>query len=469
MPFINFDATATSLIDANLSLSFTQLSDLLRVLIEQVNSHEQRMQDLNAQVLNLQRRNEELEKQVKQKDPTVGSTVNEALDELSNNLQLLRGDVHELKKRSHDSDNVQSELENLARNVASDRQSTSVAFSTVQEKWTGLNHGLTKCQTDVALALGFQDAWGASAESITRLQREHVGPDGKKDFILALPAMTSLLEIIEGGNAARNQSGAPAPGDFIQRADWDAVINSLRGDLSIVQQALVDAQRVHRLAEGTDGKLKEIDEKLRVLDATKADHFSLTGKTDKDTTTNIAQKLNALTDAFGELAERVHGGAGATSSGADAAQQKRSVTAAATDDIRKRLTAVETEVTNLEGKKADRSELMKLYEAMDALTRHSPLGLQTMPSSHEGSPQPPKVKSPSAKSRSSGSLLDQVAVVDSHLPPVDLSTVGTNRIGSASPRRGSTPSRPLFVGRTAVGVRDSSGGMTPASLTCVSR
>lgn len=460
MPFINFDASATTLIDAHLSLSFTQLTELLKVLIDQTNGHEQRLQDMGSHINALQRKNEDLEKQLQQK---TGSNNTALIEELSANVELLRDEVHLLKKKSQSTDSIQAELENLARTVAADRQSTSIAFSTVQEKWSQLHQNLAKCQTDAASAVAFQTIWGSSSDDVNRLINEHAGVEAKTEYILSLPPMERIVKELADTTSTKPSS----PGDFVRMADWDAVLRPLLDEVEKLRRQLDDAQRVHRLAEGLDARLREIDEKLRILDATKADHFSLTGKTDKDTTANMAQKITALADELGELNERLNNN---NSGGSD--PTRRSNTAVASDDLRKRVAALETETTVLETKKADRAEVIKLYEAMDALTRNSPLGLQSMPSggalNETTSPQPPRVKPPSAKSR--GSLIDHVAVVDSHLPPVDLTTIGTSRIGSASPRRGSTtPSRPLFVGRTAVGVRDSSGGMTPASLTCVSR
>ncbi|CUG90333.1 Hypothetical protein, putative [Bodo saltans] len=469
MPFINFDASATTLIDAHLSLSFTQLTDLLKVLIDQTNAHEQRLQDMGSHINSLQRRNEELEKQLQQK---TGSNNTALIEELATNVELLRDEIHTLKKKSQSSDSLAADLENLARTVAADRQSTSVAFSTVQEKWSALHQNMNKCQTDVASALAFQDVWGANTDEVNRLVRDQATlPSAKKDYILSLPAMENVLQEIAGFAAAKPSQ----PGDFVRLADWDAVLKPLLDEVEKLRRQLDDAHRVHRLAEGLDARLREIDEKLRILDATKADHFSLTGKTDKDTTANIAQKISALADELGELNERLNNGGGngtTAATGGDAIRKSIAAAGGVSDDLRKRVTALETETVVLETKKADRSELMKLYEAMDALTRNSPLGLQSMPSGVENttSPQPPRVKPPSAKSRSN-SVLDQVAVVDSHLPPVDFTTIGSNRMGSASPRRtgSATPSRPLFVGRTAVGVRDSSGGMTPASITSMTR
>lgn len=465
MPYISVDVQhVPNLIEASITLSFSQLTDILKIVVEQSNQHDALINELRNQLQEQRRLSVDLQQKV---DALTAERADpRGMQSMSDDVTALKAAMAQLAQRLGDVDhNLRGDLDNVSKRLTKESQSTSIAFSEQSEKIHALGKQMA---SDLEPAKLFVEMWGPRTSEMRELAAAGRTQEERTNYVHSLPPMQHLAknrakQLIDEDDDANGENG------YIRRREVPAhVLGVVRPELEQVHDRLGATENgLKALGDHTAQHLGQLDERTRTLDATKADHIALNEKVDKSAQQNLAQRVDGLMEDLGSIHDRLAAVNDASSSAAPNGRKKSlasigSVAPSEAESLRKRVAALEAEVQRLEDKKADKSQLQKLYEALDTLGHSSqPTMPQAGVTPEHGTLTPLKARPPTGHRNSLPTSNSPVNA----MPEGELG-VGAGRLGSASPRRVSS-ARPVFLGRSVVSVRDSTGSMTPASLGCV--
>ena len=440
MPSITIDvaSTTTPLIDAQLSISFSRLTDVLRVIVEQSNRHESDIDLLKKQLQAERERTAALEAAVQ------SSSGEQLRSEMTEELTRLRSQVTTLQKQqSETSSKMKENFEVTQKTIADESASTSKAFSSMSERAAQVQNQVNSLRSHVEPRLDavtdFVELWGADSKrtaALATLTREASKESGAQAEAVEerraanaeyVRTLKPFAKCVEDGLKAQSNSDQQQPASASAAVDPEA-IQSLQDELKLLREQINSLEHRVTVGEQIPPRVTALEERLRLFDATKADVLALQTKADADKTALIAQRVSELRDELAELAARLraweeaNNQSGRRGSAASTKQVPHPPAVVADDTLRKRVQHLEEAVDGLEQRKADRAELQKLIASLAG-------GL------------PPIQQQP-------------VAEAKPHEDP------SPRRLGSA-PASGK---RSVFLGRTVVTVRDANGSVTPASL-----
>lgn len=449
MPTISIDVTSTTtpLIDAQLSISFSRLTDVLKVLVEHSNRHEADIEKLKNQVQVEREKNEVL-------SAAVQASSGEAIRaEMLEELGKMRAQIAALQKQQEaTSQRTRENFETTQKMLQDEASSTSKAFATAAERAsqvqnqvntlrTSLEGRVDQChdflqlwgppdakkmgalakQSREAAAAGGGSAAGTAATSDATATGARTGAgsvgtneaqDACTDFVCSLRPFAKCEESLDGNGSGKGASAA----------DQEA-LQTANDDLKFLKEQVHALEAKMEPMESLPPRVKALEDSYKLLDATKADTMALQTKADSEKTAQIANRTNQLGEELAALAARLRawedanaGGGGGAAGSARRGSAKVPQPPADDGSLRKRVGVLEEAVEGLEARKADKTEIAKIIATLQGMA-----GAPVIPMANDVSPK---------------------------------------RISSA----GSASKRSVFLGRTVAVVRDANGLMTPASL-----
>ncbi|CCW59622.1 unnamed protein product, partial [Phytomonas sp. EM1] len=503
MPTVDFDLrTVPDIIEAQLTLSYSRLSDIIRVIIEQGNGHEDDIEEMRKSVVTLTKNCELLQEEVNELKAKAGDRGS-----MVENVEELRKTVVDLSKNVEDLTQKQAEDVAERREVENRFQSTmDTTATTLQELEGQMNRNSTQLnnlEESLTAVRAFSDLWNGNLEQMTVLSRrdekdpsqfEH-DVDERAEYLLSLPAFEKLREELQ---VLRLMINTQATDSIKMKADRNA--SDTRGIIAEVQETLQTLNK--RLYDLEDAKS---DPNLtNGTSNTKPRDISMSNQDETSVTSSLGQneKKGSRGDAavgviVEDLANRISGleaamnllrspserntatgrsGTPQPSNGAGVGQESsNSITsstvvyrkdsqpterrsfhntpraAGQSGDLIHRIEELEVTAGLLETNKADRRELYALEDALNQIFQkdgHGPISRRPSsaklpPIAHNGGP------------RVGGGPLS-----DSHGLPYEGMP--------SSMHRSSLYGRPLFVSNSSVQLRDGSH-VTSASITPVQR
>ena len=562
-------------VEATVSLNVTRLNEVLRLVVDQSNAHESAIDELRQQMAAMQSKNDALSAEVARLKPDGDKMtwLTTSVDRLTAGMDKLRLDQehkteevsNRLEKRVNALDSglreeqeqrsnqalLLDEKANAARDAAKDAKDRLdrlvvpdvrpliSELKSEKDKVEAMRADVDAVKRFVAM-WSFDEAAGKKALDATFTKTPAEAAAAKVAAVHATPPMQKLLEQltsalgeVEQRANDRHMETAAALG---HKAD-KSLVNDVAGQLATEMRKVQDnGDFLGRRMDALDGLPKRVDgldSAVAALRTRKADAHQLDLKADESALQGVATHVTGLRDDVNDLYDRVARGGGgkAGTSGNAAGRRPSSATTqlamqnvALTDEMKKRIAALEGDVEVLDKGKADREDLLRMHEYLDHLQHSLNRGgaksqgttaVPTLPtdgtqyvSHHTGQqdkdgveyirpsgsakgPRPPSGRAERVDSargrRSAGGGVDAAAALPRlHSPGNSRPASGKQRDGTPSgdgtpvqppvflpmvtpmaidesPRK-SSPNRAWNIGRS-VGVRGADGGSTPAAIS----
>ncbi|CCW67398.1 unnamed protein product [Phytomonas sp. Hart1] len=255
MPLVDFDVrTVPDIIEAQLTLSYSRLSDIIRVIIDQGNGHEDDIDDMRKSIDTLTQKCARLQEEV---DELRSKTSNK--EEMLDSIEELRKITTGLSTNLEDLTKKQAEDVSERREVETKFQSTmDTTTTTLRELEAQVEHNATLLKTleqSLAGVQSFADLWNGDLERITLLTRrdekdpsqfEH-SVDERTEYVLSLPIFEKLRDELD---VLRLMINTQATNSIKLKADRSA--SDTRGVIAEVQDTLEGLNR--RLSTLEDAK-----------------------------------------------------------------------------------------------------------------------------------------------------------------------------------------------------------------------
>ena len=427
MPSIIIDVTSTMtpLIDAQLCVSFSRLTDILKIIVENSNRHESEIESLKKQLQNQKEKTEELEALLR-------SSSDEAIRaDILDELRKMRAQIVALQKQQEaTTSRVHENFETTHKMMHDEASSTSRAFASAAERAAQVQNQVNTLRSTleprVEQCWDFLQLWGLPDVKLMGVLANQLrdssaagvcGPsaesqDAGAEFIRSLKPFAKSKDLVT--TTTTTTTTAPTNVPAIDPRALQNIENELR---RLTAQMLAVEAKICPL-ESVPPRVKGLEDMMKLLDATKADNTALQTKADAAKTAQIAHRTNQLGDELAALLARMAACEEANSIGpAPRGTAKIPHPPAVDESLRKRVTDLEGAVEGLEDCKADKSDIARILATLQGIT--------------------------------AGPV---VPVGDT------IADASPKRIGSAGSKRS------VFLGRTVAVVRDANGTMTPASL-----
>lgn len=255
MPTVEVDVdNIPDIIEAQLTLSYSRLTDLIRVIIDQGNGHEDDIQELRDRLDHLEAENASLKTEVNQLKSTKensGSLESQVAD-LAAEVAKLAGDLAQSKSDAAD----QAAASQAAATAAEETvNALGKAMQDLDKRLTEVYSRVQVVESSSALSRAFTELWGGKPEVILAMG----GRDGKDSadfehsieartkYLHTLPAFTAMYEevgVVRGlvqKQAAESLAAKTSESSRNSRSGSDTA--GLRNPFSATQQELQDVVR----------------------------------------------------------------------------------------------------------------------------------------------------------------------------------------------------------------------------------
>lgn len=417
MPHISIDLSSHPTVEATVTLSVTRLNDLLRILIDQANAHDQAIDQLKHQAADQHQRTQVLSDDLDKLRPdgnrlqALAATIEKAQLTMEKHRQELDGKIDATSGRLNKRVDAQdATLKGMSDRLENDHAKLDDRLSRMQTATAECKDRLDKLVIpDVRPLLAavdrvemdvrrmgdqvdeagmFVQAWGpvdfVSLKGI--LKRENNAED-RVAFVHALPPMRALATNVGANLQALQQE---------MERNVSRIDHGLRdkANLSLVVECNEEAAKKHkRLSDDVEDLSRNVrglasDIPLRLAAAEKViehlrhhklDASALDLKADTSSLRTLATEVNDMHGEIEDLYEklRVGGGhSGSTPKVASPAPPPRSLTRSAsaaaliasnTDDLKKRIDRLDDVTSRLQEQKADKTDLVVLNDFLEAL------------------------------------------------------------------------------------------------------
>lgn len=354
---INIDL-GTPLIEVTQSVTTSRLNEAVRVMIANLNNHEQLIQLLLSRTNDMEKKQEVMQRELNRIAPQAGASSAELLEQM---LELKR-DLTNLSQRTADQnrdistalgdrltiaeDAIKSTTEQRTRDlIARDKDFTQLTTD-MQKLSARLNalvipdvqplesaqKSLTKRMDEadklLVFASSFAAVWDADTARVEALQRAPT--DEKVEYVHSLPPMKTLRsQVLQELRVQAVERLEMLTHELRDKVDLHKLTDLLGAvDEQLNELRVEDGRQERRLVSLEQGPLRisSIEDTLRRLQQSKADVSSLDLKADLAALQGLLQSINTIQDDINDLYDRVprgsHAGGGGGGGGGSAEDPK---------------------------------------------------------------------------------------------------------------------------------------------------
>lgn len=217
MPSIDVDiGSVPDIIEAQLTLSYSRLTDLIRVIVDQGNGHEDDIDDLRERLAKLAQENGALRSEVEalRQSQGPGASVAAALDELKATVQQLSEKADANAAQLATVAAAQSTLTESVEKQAEARQAKLQAA--LAEHAAAVDRRFGAVEKSAQVAQAFADLWGAAPEQVLAMGRRNTSHEiehslkDRTTFLLSMPAFAKMREELDVLRALMQRQAADA-------------------------------------------------------------------------------------------------------------------------------------------------------------------------------------------------------------------------------------------------------------------
>ena len=172
---------------------------------------------------------------------------------------------------------------------------------------------------------------------------------------------------LEAKLSAMGAPGRPGAGDGVTKAELAKMQQELKTQGSAVRNGLDFMERRLKDGEGLLNRVGAVEEDCKYLHRGKADIGLIDMKADRDAVVGVNRQISDVRDDINDILDRMLRGGGAPSSPNSTTTTTVVSATPRGDDLRRRVGDLESEATRLETKKANREELQRFYQFLEAV------------------------------------------------------------------------------------------------------
>ncbi|KAG5498982.1 hypothetical protein GH5_03675 [Leishmania sp. Ghana 2012 LV757] len=203
MPSITDLASVPDMIEAQLTLSYSRLTDVIRVIVDQGNSHEDDISEIRERLAKLAQENSSLRAEIEalKQEKGPGEDVTAALEDLKSTLSLL-------------SEKLGANTESIAASDAANKAQVAAAEKRVIEQQVAMKATFDRQAEELVKRVSaaekllhplqaFADLWGAGLEQVLEMGRRtdkqeiEYSLEDRTRYVLSLPSFAKLQEEME--------------------------------------------------------------------------------------------------------------------------------------------------------------------------------------------------------------------------------------------------------------------------------
>ncbi|KPA80448.1 hypothetical protein ABB37_04676 [Leptomonas pyrrhocoris] len=217
MPSIEVDvASVPDIIEAQLTLSYSRLTDLIRVIVDQGNGHEDDIDEIRARLAKLVQENNKLRSEIETLKQNQGpsSDLAAALEEVKNTVRQLGDKVDANATQIAAGAAAQTALAESVEKQAAERQAKMQA--SVAEHAADVNRRLVATEKSVQVSQAFTDLWGVVPEQLLEMGRRNANQEvehslkDRTTYLLSMAAFVKVHEEMDVLRALQQRQAADA-------------------------------------------------------------------------------------------------------------------------------------------------------------------------------------------------------------------------------------------------------------------
>jgi hypothetical protein len=259
MPSIDVDvASVPDIIEAQLTLSYSRLTDLIRVIVDQGNGHEDDIDEIRDRLGKLVQENSKLRSEIEtlKQNQSPSSDVAALLEKLKGTVKVLNDKADANAAQIAAVAAAQSILaESLEKQVEARQAKLEEAFGELR---TNVDQRLAATEKSVQVAQAFTDLWGAVPEQVLEMGRRHANQEiehslkDRTTFLLSMSAFVKMREELEVLRALMQRQAA----DALAAKTSEAARTSRTASLVVPQQD----------SRGFSAELEELSKTVHTLE-----------------------------------------------------------------------------------------------------------------------------------------------------------------------------------------------------------
>lgn len=267
MPLVDIDVTSVpDIIEAQLTLSYSRLQDLIRVIVEQGNNHEDGIEELRFQLSKLARENADLRGELE-----ALRQANAPVDELKKTVEGLKEEVGRLTQEvdegvaKHRDSDAAFEAKKIADDGAAAQQA-EFNFK-MEQRVADAEAKMQEREASILVLKAFMDLWDAQPAQVLEMgHREKDGTMGhdvadRTTYLHTLPAFLRLYEEMDVVRAMMQKQAADA-----LAAKTSEYSRSSRADSSLVAPAPEEpSAEAASLSANIPRQLRDLESSVRVI------------------------------------------------------------------------------------------------------------------------------------------------------------------------------------------------------------
>ncbi|EKF33059.1 hypothetical protein MOQ_003077 [Trypanosoma cruzi marinkellei] len=325
MPAVDVDLTAIpDMIEAQLTLSYSRLAKLVRLIVDQGNGHDVDIDKLNSRIDALARENAELKALVESfmEEKSRESWVQTSLDELRHEISCVSDACAESSKQlasameevHHRFDDVDQQLKSESNARANEVNQINTFMNELQEVIRDMRLTLSQCN-------GFVEVWEGKAEKTEALTRRDAeggfqhSTEDRVDYLRSLPVFANVFEEMDVLRQMLRQQAADAlsaksAAGAIRRFSTAEIAASGGNNANIFDRSVID---------GMQDSLGNVLKRLRELEERQTPAFgrpqlqqqqqSTAWRGEKDDIIQLENRLQNVEDRLSNLSFQASEGA----------------------------------------------------------------------------------------------------------------------------------------------------------------
>ncbi|PWV12874.1 hypothetical protein C3747_47g241 [Trypanosoma cruzi] len=325
MPAVDVDLTAIpDMIEAQLTLSYSRLAKLVRLIVDQGNGHDVDIDKLNSRIDALARENAELKALVESfmEEKSRESWVQKSLDELRHEISCVSDDCAESSKQMASAmeevhlrfDDVDQRLKSESTARANEVNQINTFVNELQEVIRDMRLTLSQCH-------GFVEVWEGKAEKTEALTRRDAeggfqqSTEDRVDYLRSLPVFANVFEEMDVLRQMLRQQAADAlsaksAAGAIRRISTAEVAASGVPNTSTVDRTVIDG--LQESLGNALKRLKELEERQTpafVRTQLQQQHQSAAWRGEKEDIIQLDNRLQNVEDRLRNLSFQASEGA----------------------------------------------------------------------------------------------------------------------------------------------------------------